>query len=149
MKVLFRVLVLIFGITGVPTSSFAESGWFWQNPPHGGNPFFAVATVRASTVVAVGDGGIILRSSDGGATWTLQSSGTTNALAGVSFVDADTGSAVGQGGTILRTTNGGATWTPQASPTRNVLQGVSFVGASIGTVVGKGGAILRTTTGGE
>ena len=148
MKVLFRVLVLIFGITGVPTSSFAESGWFWQNPPHGGNPFFAVATVRASTIVAVGDGGIILRSSDGGATWTLQASGTIEFLLGVSFVDADTRTAVGVG-TILRTTNGGATWTPQASPTRNVLQGVSFVGASIGTVVGKGGAILRTTTGGE
>src|SRR5260370_14166749 len=105
MKVLFRVLVLIFGITGVPTSSFAESGWFWQNPPHGGNPFFAVATVGASTVVAVGDGGIILRSSAGGATWTLQSSGTTDPLSGVSFFDANTGTAVGSVRSIVRTTN--------------------------------------------
>src|SRR5258707_2060828 len=121
MKVLFRVLVLIFGITGVPTSSFAESGWFWQNPPHGGNPFFAVATVGASTVVAVGDGGIILRSSDGGATWTLQSSGTTDALAGDSFVDADTGTAVGHVGTIFRTTDGGATWGPEAGRRRNAV----------------------------
>jgi photosystem II stability/assembly factor-like uncharacterized protein len=52
--------------------------------------------------------GTILRTTDGGATWTSQASGTNNPLFGVAFTDANTGTAVGDGGTILRTTDGGA-----------------------------------------
>src|SRR5215467_9921904 len=115
MRVLFRVLILFFGITAVRTSSFAQSGWFWQNPLPQGNTLSAAATPDPSTMVAVGYGGTILRTTDGGATWTPQFSGTTNILYGVSFVDANTGTAVGGNGTILRTTDGGATWTVQRS----------------------------------
>ncbi|MGB5875130.1 MAG: T9SS type A sorting domain-containing protein, partial [Bacteroidota bacterium] len=49
----------------------------------------------------------ILRTTDAGATWVRQSSGTTSGLYDVSFTDADTGTAVGRNGTILRTTTGG------------------------------------------
>jgi len=66
----------------------------------------AVSFVDANTGTAVG-GGTILRTDDGGATWTPQSSGTDNALNGVSFTDAKTGTVVGSYGTILRTTTGG------------------------------------------
>jgi photosystem II stability/assembly factor-like uncharacterized protein len=48
-----------------------------------------------------------LRTTDGGATWVAQHSGTTNDLHDVSFVDANTGTVVGKWGTILRTTDGG------------------------------------------
>ena len=48
-----------------------------------------------------------MRTSDGDATWTLQSSRTADYLSGVSFVDANTEIAVGGGGTILRTNTGG------------------------------------------
>ncbi len=61
----------------------------------------------ADTGTAVGAEGTILHTTDGGATWTLQSSGTTVPLSGVTFVDANTGWAVGEGGTILHTTTGG------------------------------------------
>ena len=109
MKVLTRVLVLLFGIMFVRTNpSFAESGWFQQNPRQPtGNDLEAVATTDANTVVALGASGTIVRSTDNGATWTLVSSGTSNFLAGLSFVDANTGTVVGQFGTILRTNDGG------------------------------------------
>src|SRR5260370_23745615 len=107
MKVLLRVLVLFFGITGLRASAFAQPGWFWQNPLPQGNDLRAAATVDPSTVVAVGDLGTILNTTDGGANWTRHNSGTTNILDGVSFVDADTGTAVGRFGTILRTNTGG------------------------------------------
>jgi photosystem II stability/assembly factor-like uncharacterized protein len=55
----------------------------------------------------VGDSGTILRTNDGGATWTLQLSRTTRSLFSVSFVDANTGTTVGFNGTILRTNTGG------------------------------------------
>ena len=51
--------------------------------------------------------GTILRTTDGGATWVSQASGTTNLLRGVSFTDEHTGTVVGDWGTILRTTDGG------------------------------------------
>ena len=75
---------------------------------------------------AVGAGGIILATADGGGNWTRQyacAASTpclpasrdriTNSLLAVSFVDAFHGWATGTGGTILATADGGATWTPQ------------------------------------
>ena len=47
--------------------------------------------------------------------WTVQTSGTTNALNGVSFVNSTEGFAVGAVGTIRRTTDGGATACDQSS----------------------------------
>jgi photosystem II stability/assembly factor-like uncharacterized protein len=85
----------------------AQPGWYWQNPLPQGNSLQAVAVVDGKTVIAVGDLGTTVRSTDGGASWTLQSSGTTSWLLGVSFTDAETGTVVGWGGTILRTTTGG------------------------------------------
>ena len=66
----------------------------------------AVSFRDASNGMVVGVGGAILRTTDGGSTWTIQSSGTTNDLYGVSFTDAKTGTVVGSGGTILRTATG-------------------------------------------
>ena len=115
--VLFRASILFFGMAALGTSaSFAlerhvhrerrrgveQSGWFWQNPLPQGNILRATAAVDANTVIAVGDLGTILRTTDGGATWTLQSSGTTKRFFGLSFVDANNGTVVGEGGAILR-----------------------------------------------
>ncbi len=133
MKTLSGLVIVVFGFASVRTSSFAESGWFWENPQPQGNPLLGVATLDASTAVAVGFGGTIIRTDDGGATWTRQSSGTVEDLRAVSFVDANTGTAVGDNGTILRTDDGGHTWTRQTSGTTVWLWGVSFVNARIGT----------------
>jgi photosystem II stability/assembly factor-like uncharacterized protein len=95
-----------------------------------------------------GTGNTILRTTNGGTTWTEQTNGTLRWLNGVSFTDANIGTAVGWDGTILRTTNGGTTWTEQTSGTTERLEDVSFTDANNGTVVGFGGTILRTTNGG-
>jgi photosystem II stability/assembly factor-like uncharacterized protein len=58
----------------------------------------------------VGILGGIFNTTDGGATWTAQTSGTSVTLQDVDFVDATTGWAVGDDGEILNTTDGGATW---------------------------------------
>ena len=67
---------------------------------------------------AVGDFGTILRTTDGGDSWTPQTSGTTKTLYGVSFTDANNGTICGfdlGGGSqiILRTTDGGNNWVEQ------------------------------------
>ncbi|MCB0293337.1 MAG: T9SS type A sorting domain-containing protein, partial [Calditrichaeota bacterium] len=85
---------------------------------------------------------------DGGASWTLQSGGTTTKLLSVAFSDADHGIAAGNDGIIIRTSDGGASWTHQSSGTNSGLLGVSCSDANTGTVVGAEGTILRTYTGG-
>ena len=93
-----RLGILVVGLGWMLLSrpAVAQSGWFWQNPLPQGNELFATAVVDANTAVAVGDVGTILRTTDGGATWSPQSSGTTNTLRGVSFTDANTGTEIGR-----------------------------------------------------
>ncbi|HYR56344.1 MAG TPA: YCF48-related protein [Myxococcaceae bacterium] len=69
-------------------------------------PLYGVSFVNANTGTAVGGSGTILRTMDGGTTWTSQRSVTQYYLMAVSFVDANTGTAVGEYGSILRTTGG-------------------------------------------
>jgi len=63
----------------------------------------------------VGGSGRILKTVDGGATWTAQTSGTSKDLLELSFADANNGWAAGQMAGILHTSDGGATWTRQAT----------------------------------
>ncbi|MCA1656419.1 MAG: IPT/TIG domain-containing protein, partial [Actinobacteria bacterium] len=95
---------------------------------------------------AVGDGGVILATVDGGHTWGPQASATNANLAAVSFPDGSNGWAVGRGGTIVATTDGGGTWSPQASGTDADLAAVSFPDANNGWAVGAGGTIIALRT---
>ena len=57
----------------------ADPGWFRQNSPTTNN-LNALAILDANTLVAVGARGTILRTTDGGATWKPQASGTASDL---------------------------------------------------------------------
>jgi hypothetical protein len=119
--------------------------------------FAGVSFTDPNTGTVVGDNGIILRTTDGGATWMSQSSLTADNLHGVSFTDANTGTVVGGWSAasypswlavILHTTDGGATWTNVSLPTTNVLAAVCWTDANTGTAVGENGTILRTANAG-
>src|SRR5688500_11963543 len=70
-----------------------------------------VSFADANHGTVVGELGIILRTTNGGTTWTIQSSGTNKDLVGVNFINANFGTIVGETGVILRTTSGGANCT--------------------------------------
>jgi photosystem II stability/assembly factor-like uncharacterized protein len=94
---------------------------------------------------------VIVHTTDGGANWLEQSSGTAHSLQSVDFVDFNTGWAVGgnDSGRIIHTSDGGATWTRQAEDwLASIWNGVDFVDGSQGWAVGTGGAILKTVDGG-
>ena len=74
------------------------------------NTLRGVACLSPSTCVAVGDSGTIVRTTDGGSTWSSQPSGTTSVLGGVACPSPSTCVAVGNTGTLLRSTDGGSTW---------------------------------------
>jgi photosystem II stability/assembly factor-like uncharacterized protein len=98
---------------------------------------------------AVGDFGAILATTDGGATWSPQSSGITRRLNSVFMASSTVGWAVGDSGTILKTANG-STWTAQTSGTTLKLNAVGGLAGSttIAWAVGNGGKIVHTSNGG-
>jgi photosystem II stability/assembly factor-like uncharacterized protein len=60
--------------------------------------------IDANTGYVVGDMGAILKTTNGGATWTIQPSGSGNSVSSVFFIDAATGYAVGDFGTYWKHT---------------------------------------------
>ncbi len=96
----------------------------------------------------VGNSGVILYTTDGGTTWTEQTSSVTTALNSVHFADDKIGWVVGDNGVILYTTDGGTTWTEQTNSVTTALNSVHFADDKIGWVVGNSGVILRTVDGG-
>lgn len=74
--------------------------------------------------VAVGNAGVVRVSDDGGQSWELRSSRTSNNLLDIAYGD-DGFVAVGESGTIVWSEDG-ETWATQDSPTTAPLRGISF-----------------------
>ncbi|MEK7761322.1 MAG: YCF48-related protein, partial [Nitrospirota bacterium] len=60
---------------------------------------------------AVGSGGALFSTVDGGKKWKKQASGTSALLTGIYFIDQKTGWVTGAAGTLRRSVNGGESWT--------------------------------------
>ncbi len=98
---------------------------------------------------AVGDTGRILRTINGGQTWTSQNSNTPNNLFAVSFINRNEGFAAGDLGTIVKTTNGGGTWTASATTPVVAWERVHFSTSQLGWMISKEAShVYRTTDGG-
>jgi photosystem II stability/assembly factor-like uncharacterized protein len=111
--------------------------------------FYDIAAVDKNIWI-VGYFGKIVYSPDGGATWSVQASGTTSALMGVSFVNENIGWVVGEGGLLLHTGDGGVTWRRQETGiSKEVLLKVLFLNEKNGYAVGNLGVILHTSDGGS
>lgn len=92
---------------------------------------------------AVGEEGVILRSTPNPTTWEAQASPTSTRLSDVVFFG-NLGVAVGDGGTILYS-NGGDLWTAVESGTSENLYGVAYTGSGAGggfVAVGEANVIL-------
>ena len=128
---------------GGDTGAVGDSGSAEAAPP-------ADASGRV-TGIAVGEGGLALRTWDDGHTWVAGATGTTATLR---RLDARPGGAVIRAsgdGVILRTTDRGATWTSEHTDTTDWFS-VRFIDDLHGWAVGRrasgGGSVLRTADGG-
>ncbi len=106
-----------------------------------------VSAASAQVAYAVGNGGTILKTEDGGTNWTKLNSSTDQTLMGVAALDATHVVVVGSNGTIRRTVDGGTTWAPDVSNSSAYLNDVTMVDTNNGWAVGDNGTILRTTNG--
>ncbi len=116
---------------------------------------YAISTL---IIIAVGDDGLIRRTTDGGTVWNTIASGTTQSLKDIYIAtdglgnDGLTGWAVGANGTILSTKDAGATWSVDTVPsslssiTFRRVHGLVTIGCPLACVVGDGGSAVITTS---
>ncbi|MBZ0199611.1 MAG: T9SS type A sorting domain-containing protein, partial [Ignavibacteriaceae bacterium] len=95
-----------------------------------GREFKSSAMVTPLLGYVCGDLGLVIKTTDGGLSGTVLTTGTTEKLYSIDFVDADTGYAVGAHGAIIKTTNGGTTWTSLSSPITNTIYTIDVVSAN-------------------
>lgn len=109
--------------------------------------FYGVAAPSASLVWAAGSYGKVVRSDDGGATWTIQPTPATAHLQAIAAWDEKRAVAVGNAGTVIVTGDGGATWrevaVPRSEVANKLLQVRAYPGG-VGWAVGEVGAVLVT-----
>jgi len=143
-------------------------GWGTISPRGDEHHFLDCCLVDEQVGYAVGEDGVIIKTEDGGQSWThLEHNLTTVKLWGVHFVDQNTGYVVGSEATVLKTTNGGNTWTQLTVPAGAALhiRGVHFTDPQTGVIVGgsehlwqmedrigfyyQAGYVYRTSDGGQ
>jgi photosystem II stability/assembly factor-like uncharacterized protein len=107
----------------------------------------AVSFADARRGWAVGSGGAVYATLDGGRSWRPLASGTTSDLLDVKFFDALEGWAVGAGGTVIHTRDGGATWAVERAGAGHQLERLFFTpDGARGWAVGFGGTIVSYAT---
>ena len=89
-----------------------------------------VAAAPHGPVVAVGERGNILLSTDAGVTWHQQPCPVSVTLTAIRFASATEGWAVGHSGIVLHTTDGGRRWTRQLDGAAAAVQAVADARAS-------------------
>ena len=153
------VLLLLAALLAVPSMAAAagpvgvgHSGWFWGNPQPQGYDLSATA-FSGTRGYAVGRDGAVLRSDDGGSSWTGLGSGTRENLTLVQALGPNT-VLIGGGCSVRRSDDAGATFrrlpfTPSDSACASPVAAVSFSSAQVGYVLLRNGTVLRTADGGR
>jgi photosystem II stability/assembly factor-like uncharacterized protein len=132
-----------------PSSSESASGDMLKTGSRPSDPILLRMSFANDQVGwAVGEWGMIQRTIDGGATWTMQETPKRKLLYDVFAIDDGHAWAVGTVGTILRTVDGGRNWEEQSSGVVQTLRAVHFVDPQRGWAGGAKGTILATTNGG-
>jgi photosystem II stability/assembly factor-like uncharacterized protein len=125
-----------------------DSGASWSVVETGATRYQDAAAMGMQNAWIVGDGGVIRATTNGGATWFNQPSGTGSDLQGVHFISASEGWVAGQNSTLRYTSNGGASWVARSTGINVGLDAVSFANSNEGWAVGNLGAVFHSTNGG-
>ena len=135
------------------TPASASTDWTPQTTGVSTTLFDVAFLPGTPTGVAVGAGGKILSTSDGGSNWIARTSDTTNDLRSVTALPVGCGLAGdqpcywvgGAGGTMLLSQNGGDTWCSQPTGTTEQTQQSDHRGPDV-VAVGNKGTILRSVS---
>jgi photosystem II stability/assembly factor-like uncharacterized protein len=102
---------------------------------------------------AAGNYGAVLRTVNGGQTWSRCTFSSTDTINTIFFIDPSHGWMAGNRGIIYVSNDSGLTWAQQYSRAQTYLAGAWFIDTLTGFFVGGGpsykGTIIRTTNGGQ
>ena len=110
------------------------------------NDLYSTYFFNMTTGFAVGYGGLIVKTTNGGDNWTSITSGTTNELRSIFFATNTIGYIAGRYGTFLKTTSSGNNWF--SLPTGNSYSYWSVCFTSIDTGYISSNVIYKTINGG-
>jgi photosystem II stability/assembly factor-like uncharacterized protein len=137
-----------------PLLETPHSGWLWSNPFPQGNALSDVA-FAGKIGFAVGEEGTVLRSLDGGSSWTTLRSGTMGELSLVQVLDPATVIVGGGGCDVRESTDGGMSFksVPVQSPQgdclpKSYVRSFSFLSATSGFIETQEDLLLWTADGG-
>lgn len=144
-----RLILIAFAISLFHNFTFGQ--WYIQQSPVSSH-LLDVEFINLNTGWACGDGGVILKTTNGGNNWIQQFTGVTNKnLFGIHPVDSDYVYCVGWFQTILKSTNGGTNWQILRNGTYGndpSLFEVFFLDRNKGWML-RNSYILRTSNGGD
>ncbi|MBK8230054.1 MAG: hypothetical protein IPK72_05605 [Candidatus Eisenbacteria bacterium] len=140
------VSALLIAGAAFPAGAF-EYDFSWSLPkPQGSGLNAVVFEADALTGYAVGDGGAVVRTTDGGLSWQVR--GEPGALLAdlqdVILLAPGTLLAVGALPSIFRPDDAGLSWTPVANPAVGTLHDVAVVAGSTLCALGEDGQVLRS-----
>lgn len=143
-------------LASIRKTSDGGASWANHNSPPGPSLRRIVFVRGTGRAFAIGDGGLVLRSSDSGASFQTApgfTGGPTQSgqeVRSASFVSGSVGYLVGNSGFAVKTSDGGASFSPldpsTISGTRD-LYGCSFWDATHGWIGGSSSFLLRTVDG--
>jgi photosystem II stability/assembly factor-like uncharacterized protein len=123
--------------------------WQWLHPSPTGVNLKGIWFFNPEVGIVCGDAGVILKTTDGGQTWTKINSQTYRNLNDIYFVNENKGFIVADSALILITEDGGNSWTKrQITPYYHFLA-INFPNRDTGFLCGYQGKIYRTTNGGN
>ena len=146
-SLLLAVVAVCF--LGSVSTALAADVWT-QTTPGAGKFYLGLDYLDAQNGWLVGEDQIVLRTSDGGATFTRQhlDESVGWALHKIQMLDVNVGWTVGNAGYIFHTVNGGATWSQQESPTNGPLMDLCMLNGSEGWIIGASSDLYYTANGG-
>jgi photosystem II stability/assembly factor-like uncharacterized protein len=147
MHLLRSIIASALALAIAVAATAAEYDFSWSLPQPQGNPLGGAAFADAATGYAVGSRGVVIRTTDGGASWTLLDQFPEFAadLEDVLVLPAGQLLAVGAPPGIFRSTDAGASWTPVPNPSTGRLIDIEVVSGAILSAIGNGGQVLRST----
>ncbi len=145
-------LVILFILLFSSQSTFAQSGWQWQNPLPQGNDLNVVKFLNINTGFAAGEKGSLVKTTNGGINWSVVNFNFDNQpIEFLCVIDSNIVYAASSyyynQASIFKTTNGGNNWVLTATITPS-LECLTFVNANTGFAVVNDDQLKKTTDGG-
>ncbi len=141
-KISILTLLILFSIT-------AFGQWQWQMPKPTGAALMDVGSFSPDVVFMVGLNGTIIKTSDGGNSFTQIESGTHQFLKTIYCVNEDVGWISSDSGLVMRTENGGETWSKVREPKSWEKSSFFALDENTAWLSTDYGKLLKTTSAGQ